>query len=356
MIRAPPPMALPRGGTTLTLPPGTTLVRAPVASSMRQGASQQMSVVRPPVPAASTPATTTTLSLPPKPTLQVQVPGAGQSTPVRPPPTLPQPSLQVQVSGSGATVRPAKPDATVARLSSTKAGLKILDEAGIAVLGWRYLTGFSSHETSGRIFRSILFRAIFIQCTMQAIVRLEPGLFFGVTRRAFGISVVDGKGQLVARASVCTDQVTVAEEIAIALALQAAEVPCVVYSDSRSAVRTFSGGLVSQKAARLLRSGRRQARWAGGHHISWFRAHVEGIDGVNPNASAHTLARECTNHAGGGEASGASGGNIDLRKDPLTTFLEITTSYKLSMRRFPLANVRLNRAQGITFRLLQTDT
>ncbi|KAH6933484.1 hypothetical protein HPB50_015535 [Hyalomma asiaticum] len=173
------------------------------------------------------------------------------------------------------------------------------------------------------------------------------------TRRAFGVSVVDGKGQLVARASVCTDHVTVAEEIAIALALQAAEVPCVVYSDSRSAVRAFSGGLISQQAARLLRSGRRQARWAGGHHISWFPAHVEGIDGVNPNASAHTFARECTNRAGGGEASG---GNIDLRKDPLTTFHEITTNYKLSRRRFPLPNARLNRAQGITFRLLQTDT
>lgn len=115
MIRAPPPMALPRGGTTLTLPPGTTLVRAPVAPSMRQGASQQMSVVRPPVPTASTPATTTTLSLPPKPTLQVQVPGAGPSTPVRPPPTLP---VQVQVSGSGATVRPAKPDASVSLIKA----------------------------------------------------------------------------------------------------------------------------------------------------------------------------------------------------------------------------------------------
>ncbi|KAH6923933.1 hypothetical protein HPB50_009570 [Hyalomma asiaticum] len=173
------------------------------------------------------------------------------------------------------------------------------------------------------------------------------------TRRAFGVSVVDGKGQLVARASVCTDQVTAVEEIAIALALQAAEVPCVVYSDSRSAVWAFSGGLISQQAAWLLRSGRRQARWAGGHHISWFPAHVEGIDGVNPNASAHTLARECMNRAGGGEASG---GNIDLRKDPLTTFHEITSSYKLSMRRFLLPNARLNRAQGITFRLLQMDT
>ncbi|KAH6938159.1 hypothetical protein HPB50_007322 [Hyalomma asiaticum] len=162
---------------------------------------------------------------------------------------------------------------------------------------------------------------------MQAVVRLEPGLFFGVqysTRRAFRVSVVDGKGQLVARASVCTDQVTVAEEIAIALAL--------VYSDSRSAVLAFSGGLVSQQAARLLRSGRRQARYG------------PGIDGVNPNASAHTLARECTNRAGGGEASG---GNIDLRKDPLTTFHEITSSYKLSSTE-PM--------EGVTFRLLQTNT
>ncbi|KAH6933916.1 hypothetical protein HPB50_018838 [Hyalomma asiaticum] len=53
-----------------------------------------------------------------------------------------------------------------------------------------------------------------------------------------------------------TDQVTVAEEIAIALALKAAEVPCGVYSDSRSAVRALSGGSISQQAARLLRSGR----------------------------------------------------------------------------------------------------
>lgn len=112
MVRAPPPMTLPRGGATLTLPPGTTLVRAPLASNMRPGVPQQMSVVRPPVPTASTPAATTNLSLPPKPTLQVQVPGAGPSTPARQPPP-PQPSLQVQVPGSSTTVRPAKPDATV---------------------------------------------------------------------------------------------------------------------------------------------------------------------------------------------------------------------------------------------------
>ncbi|XP_072146177.1 uncharacterized protein [Dermacentor andersoni] len=118
MVRAPPPMTLPRGGATLTLPPGTTLVRAPMASNMRPGAPQQMSVVRPPVPAASAPATPTTLSLPPKPTLQVQVPGAGASTPVR----LPQPPLQVQVPASGGSapgaVRPAKPEGNVSLIKT----------------------------------------------------------------------------------------------------------------------------------------------------------------------------------------------------------------------------------------------
>ncbi|KAH7949785.1 hypothetical protein HPB49_015345 [Dermacentor silvarum] len=118
MVRAPPPMTLPRGGATLTLPPGTTLVRAPMASNMRPGVPQQMSVVRPPVPTASTPATPTTLSLPPKPTLQVQVPGAGGSTPVR----LPQPPLQVQVPISGASgtgaVRPAKLDGNVSLIKT----------------------------------------------------------------------------------------------------------------------------------------------------------------------------------------------------------------------------------------------
>ncbi|KAH6944910.1 hypothetical protein HPB50_006169 [Hyalomma asiaticum] len=227
--------------------------------------------------------------------------------------------------------------AQMARLSSTKAGLKILDEAGIASPRVEVSDGVQLTRDERE--------------DIQAVARIEPVLFFEVQvamlkrrflwtllstvrgGRAFGVSVVDGKGQLVARAS-------------------AAEVPCVVYSDSRLAVQAFSGGLISQQAARLLRSGRRQARWAGGH-ISWFPAHVEGTDRVNPNASAHTLAREYTNRAGGGEASG---GTTDLRKDPLTAFHEITSNYKLCRRRFPLPNASLNRAQGITFRLLQTDT
>lgn len=110
MVRTPQPVTLSRGGTTVTLPPGTTLVRAPVAPNMRPGIPQQLSVVRPPVPTSST--ATPNLSLPsPKPPLQVQVPGA----PVR----LPSPStssLQVQVPGSSATVQSAKSGASASNV------------------------------------------------------------------------------------------------------------------------------------------------------------------------------------------------------------------------------------------------
>ncbi|XP_075724761.1 uncharacterized protein LOC119179536 isoform X5 [Rhipicephalus microplus] len=110
MVRTPQPVTLSRGGTTVTLPPGTTLVRAPVAPNMRPGIPQQLSVVRPPVPTSST--ATPNLSIPsPKPPLQVQVPGA----PVR----LPSPStssLQVQVPGSSATVQPAKSGASASNV------------------------------------------------------------------------------------------------------------------------------------------------------------------------------------------------------------------------------------------------
>ncbi|KAH6933655.1 hypothetical protein HPB50_017420 [Hyalomma asiaticum] len=152
--------------------------------------------------------------------------------------------------------------AQVARLSSTKAGLKILDEAGIGAPRVEVSDGVqltrderediqvdpiprNIHPVHHAGRREARARAILRSLGSDAKAALFVDAAEYSTRRAFGVSVVDGKGQLVARASVCTDQVTVAEEIAIALALQAAEVPCVVYSDSRSAVRAFSGGLIS---------------------------------------------------------------------------------------------------------------
>ncbi|KAH6943719.1 hypothetical protein HPB50_025644 [Hyalomma asiaticum] len=53
---------------------------------------------------------------------------------------------------------------------------------------------------------------------------------------------------MVNAASVYTKTAHVTEEAAIALALHSAKAPAVVYSDSRTAVRSFSSALVSQQA------------------------------------------------------------------------------------------------------------
>ncbi|KAH6945095.1 hypothetical protein HPB50_007201 [Hyalomma asiaticum] len=196
---------------------------------------------------------------------------------------------------------------TVSRLSSTKAGLKILDEAGIAAPRVEVSDGVQLtrderediqvdpiprnihpvHHAGRRGDRARAIRSV--GSDAKAALFVDAAEYS--TRRAFGVSVVDGKGQLVARASVCSDQVTVAEEIAIALALQEADVPFVVYSDSRTAVRAFSGGSISQQAARILRSGRRQARWVS---LRPLRKALE-LDGSNVTlqamagiASSHT--------------------------------------------------------------------
>ncbi|KAH6946596.1 hypothetical protein HPB50_014154 [Hyalomma asiaticum] len=75
----------------------------------------------------------------------------------------------------------------------------------------------------------------------------------------FAISVVDAGGNMVNAASVYTKTAHVAEEAAIALALQSAKAPAVVYSDSRTAVRSFSSALVSQQANSICRNARCRA-------------------------------------------------------------------------------------------------
>lgn len=159
MIRAPPPMTLPRGGTTLTLPPGTTLVRGPPAAGMRPGVpqhqqQQQISVVRPPASVVvSTPTQTTAPPLT-KPTVHVQVPGY-QSSPSggvakvvdnRPPPTLQVPPPKQDSGGSlinkGAQHPAALPptpryiDDPKKKRIPPKPALKITKAASGLVLSW----------------------------------------------------------------------------------------------------------------------------------------------------------------------------------------------------------------------------
>ncbi|KAH6943836.1 hypothetical protein HPB50_000130 [Hyalomma asiaticum] len=73
-------------------------------------------------------------------------------------------------------------------------------------------------------------------------------------RGAYAVSVVDAHGSLVNAATVVTNFTHEAEEMAIAVALRSCTGASVIYSDSRTAIRTFSAALVSSKAVRVSRS------------------------------------------------------------------------------------------------------
>ncbi|KAH7961804.1 hypothetical protein HPB52_012237 [Rhipicephalus sanguineus] len=103
---------------------------------------------------------------------------------------------------------------------------------------------------------------------------------------AFAVAVVNGGGNPITTATIHTNSASVAEEAAIALALQAATRPATIYSDSRMAVRASSAGMVSSLAARIVRASQNSPRWTGDHRISWFPAHMEELSWFNPNITA----------------------------------------------------------------------
>ncbi|XP_075734566.1 uncharacterized protein LOC119182143 [Rhipicephalus microplus] len=171
--------------------------------------------------------------------------------------------------------------------------------------------------------------------------------------RAFSAVVVDSKQQITNCASVHTDDPTVAEQVAIALAILEGERE-VIYSDSRSAIRTFERGVISKKALRVLQSGGRDGIK---HHVLiWFPAHVGQVQGALPNLneSAHEAARALTDRAGSGQRLGNNG--VAENRDAPVTYNEITKYFYLARRLYPLPHPNLNRPQALTLRLLQTDT
>ncbi|KAH6933253.1 hypothetical protein HPB50_013879 [Hyalomma asiaticum] len=98
--------------------------------------------------------------------------------------------------------------AQVARLSSTNAGLKILDEADIAAPRVEVSDGVQlTRDQREDIQVDPIPRNIHSVHHAGRRSNAKVALFMGAaeysTRLAFGVLVVDGKGQLVARASVC---------------------------------------------------------------------------------------------------------------------------------------------------------
>ncbi|KAH7948183.1 hypothetical protein HPB52_019119 [Rhipicephalus sanguineus] len=71
-------------------------------------------------------------------------------------------------------------------------------------------------------------------------------------RGAYAVSVLDVHGSLVNAATVVTNFTHEAEEMATAVALQSCTGASIIYSDFRTAIRTFSAALISSKAATVV--------------------------------------------------------------------------------------------------------
>lgn len=166
---------------------------------------------------------------------------------------------------------------------------------------------------------------------------------------AYTSVVVDTQGNIRDAITVYTKDPTVAEQVAIALAIRANRWTH-IYSDSRTAIRNFTNGYVTRIATKLLDKVNSERI-----EIRWFPAHLGVVDGTrrNLNEVANEAARGLSSRALQDRAAYTSHGE---HRDRLLTYNEITKHYYLSRREYPLPHGKLCRAQAVTLRLLQTRT
>ena len=185
--------------------------------------------------------------------------------------------------------------------------------------------------------------------------RRENTLFVDASRwgpNSFVAAVVDMSGRTVSAASVRTRSIGVAEQVAISLALTTKD-PSPIFSDSMTAVRSFDANQISLAAHSILTKSTIFP-----HELTWFPAHMgASVDGIaNPNEVAHTRARGLILRPGQTSPPHAAGegGGDGADGDPLTTFHEVTSHYRLGRKSFPDPHRELTRKQEIALRLLQT--
>ncbi|XP_075558905.1 uncharacterized protein LOC142590545 [Dermacentor variabilis] len=144
--------------------------------------------------------------------------------------------------------------------------------------------------------------------------------------KAFAVSVVDTLGKVINCASVRTTNPEVAEQVAIALAMQDGRRDR-VYSDSKAAIRAFQKGRVARQVVQTLKGAKHGNTSM--HSILWFPAHVGAIEGVplNLNESAHEAACGFTDRAALG-----SGDSLTGHRDAPLTHNEITKLFYLERR------------------------
>lgn len=122
----------------------------------------------------------------------------------------------------------------------------------------------------------------------------------------------------------------------------------------RAAVRAFQKGRISIQAARILNT----SNGIVPHTIYWLPAHVGSVKDValNPNQSAHAAARALTDRAALEMGDDHIADDDTGHKDTPTTHNEIAKYYYMVRRVLPPPHSKINIAQVVSLRLLQTHS
>lgn len=274
--------------------------------------------------------------------------------------------LQLGIHNTLEEIAEAQERTQVIRLSGSKAGRMILAEMGIPPAQIEALYQGLTRDQKENIIvspaprnmhpqRNVGRRRARARALLRQVADLDGGACFvdaaqyDGQRDRFTVVAINHKGITINAASVCARTANAAEQVAIALALldQRNEH---IFSDSRAAIRAFSVGAVCKEAKNILGD-----KLLTTHTITWFPAHMGNMDGgiINLNELAHSRARGLAVRGHGGPL-GRTGDFVN--RDPPTTYNEITQHFAMDRRIFPPPHAKLNRAQALTLRLLQTET
>lgn len=277
----------------------------------------------------------------------------------------------------------------LSRLSSTAAGRRLLDRAGLLPPGERVGTGpygeleeqaLLSDEAARKIIvyplpkntdpeRDEGRRAARAVALARQHQQDEGAVYVDAARyprrrNSFVATVVRATtGELLTASTVRARTAGQAEEVAIALAMGLPGTRTVL-SDSKSAIKNFARGTIWQGTERLMRS--IEATWAArgaaaGPTIAlkWFPAHMGrqlAPDIENRNEEADAAARDLiTCRTAAARPSETSGEDQKEDFEPLTDYGGILAAYREVRRAFPHPHRELSRAEAVKFRQLQTE-
>lgn len=276
--------------------------------------------------------------------------------------------MQLGVHNTLSEIVEAQKTAQIVRLSASKSGRRILEMAGLTAMAAESCAVPLQQEERDAFRVSTFPRNVHPQhnearraARARALIKTalqnpELASFVDAAQyprsNSYAATVVDPQGKLLNAASIQHSTASVAEQVAVALAL------CdpgrtQIFTDSRSAAMAFLAGSVSAEAAAVLRT---RKPGTVRHVITWFPAHMGrnvSPGSINPNELAHDQARGLVNRAG---LRGPASQGIDRTTDPLLTFHDITAHYQLGRRQFPAPHPKLGRPQASVLRMLQTGS